>query len=127
MENTIANTPKSLFRDKEHYLKFIAAFKKSAQEKNLTTEHFMLYAMFRNRDWRKGFTPCTRKTKLANGRKPHDTMIAKYESLRFMLSRPAFFTSTLKPFSETITPEMMKGLLNYLPAKVELPKEVSNV
>lgn len=121
----ISNTPKSLFRDKEHYLKFVAAFKKSSQAKNLRTVHFMLYAILRNRDWRKGFTSTTNKNKLANGRKPNDTLNHSLMVLRSMLkhgtndwqvqmaARELVEFNTI--FGDTITAEMLEQIHDFLP------------
>lgn len=142
----LSNTPKSLFRDKEHYLAFVAAFKKSAQRKNLsvdseadlriTAAHYAFYALMRNRDWRKCFTSCTNKNKIAcNGRKPYDTLNSTLATLRGMLKargiRNGYGSITIsdsekaraerelaelnKVFGGTLTSEMLEKVFEFLP------------
>jgi len=132
MENNFENTPKSLFTSKEQYLQFVEAFKKASKEKNLTTEHFMLYAILRNKDWRKGFATITNHNKLTcSGMKPNGTL---HHYLMVMRSRcqdaknmevmkegwakelaKKINSDLVRPFGGFITLQMLEKLIVYLP------------
>ena len=91
------------FTSKEHYLEFTAAFKKSAQDKNLTSAHFLLYAILRNRDWNKGWTLPTNKGKqIEHGYKKSNAF--------YQLKSPAGERHLLAPFDGTITTEMLMAI-----------------
>jgi hypothetical protein len=110
---TIQNTPKSLFIDKAHYQKFVQSFKESykADRIKFSPSHFMLYSMFRNKDWRKCFTPCTRPTKLSGGHKPN------YAAYQAFWHASKYGVGYFDPFKGTITKEMIAALFNtYLPS-----------
>jgi len=109
--NTIQNTPKELFKSKEQYLQFIQAWKKAYKEnkQSLTLKQHMLYAMFRNKDWRKCCTPCTNKNKINNGQKPNQTTFTAFFELRRNYR-------SLCVFGENVTNEMYDNLISkYLP------------
>lgn len=148
----IQNTPKAVFTDKEHYLKFRETWKQlinSEEKHNLSARYHLLYAILRNKDWRKGFTSATNKNKLANGRTPDDTLISTLRSLNWLIDvangsfekntvppsdyQKRFLVSFLEIFKGTITSEMLKGLRPFIPtandyADNHLPyKEVPHV
>jgi hypothetical protein len=145
MENTITkesikNTPKEVFTDKEHYLKFREIWKQamnSEDKHKLTATHHLLYAMLRNKDWRKCFTPVTRQSKLDNGRTVNDTLYSTFISLSQYLHiaqmladkkntadyNKRIFATFLEPFKDTITLEMLAKLKTFIPTIDQFKKE----
>jgi hypothetical protein len=117
----LTNTPKDLFTSKEHYLSFVQAWRKyanSPEGKTLSTSDFILYAFFRGKDWRKGFTPCKKQIKLNNGHHPYWGAYNGFQSLRFRVKYhpEAYVTNHIKKiFGDTITKEMIDSLMKYLP------------
>lgn len=83
MNYQIADARTRFFNDKEHYLNFLAAWKRAANSVNakatkdkfygnkvdgwLTGAHMLLYTLVRGRDIRPAFTLVTNETKLTNG------------------------------------------------------------
>lgn len=100
-------TPGDWFTSKEHYLEFKAAFKAYASDKNtkyaLSSSQILLYAILRNRDWKKGWTTPTNPGKLVEHR-------AKMASAFSMIKAPYCEEHLLKPFDGTITTEMLMAL-----------------
>lgn len=104
---TTSVTPGEWFTSKEHYLEFRAAFKAYANDDNtkycLSPCHFALYAILRNRDWKKGWTLPT---------KPGKQVEHKYKlsNVFNMIKSPYNEEHLLKPFDGTITTEMLIAL-----------------
>ena len=73
--NTLSkNITKTFFKSDEGYNQMIARWKELHKENpksKIEPKYFMLYAILRGKDWRKGFTPCTNQIKLDNGYKPN--------------------------------------------------------
>jgi len=117
LELKISNTPKSLFKDKEHYLRFRSAWKQAVNNPEtkhlLTAEYHTLYAMLRGKDWTKCFTSITNKNKLDNGRTPEDTLISTLRNINGWIKRGKDLTI---PFSDTITPEILSNLSLFIPS-----------
>jgi len=93
-------TPGEWFTSKEHYLEFTAAFKKAAQLRNLSSSHFALYAILRNRDWKKGWTYPKNPGKQVEH-------IYKKSLCKREIQRPSNEGPLLQPFDGTITTEML--------------------
>lgn len=90
-----------MFTSKEHYLEFTAAFKAWAKAKKpLDTQHFLLYAILRSRDWTKGFTLPENPGKLIEHRYKKS---AAFNSIKSPYSQDYL----LAPFDGTITTEML--------------------
>lgn len=121
METTITlSKQKALFTDKEHYLNFLKAWKETcnSEAKNtLKPEHFLLYAAFRGQDWRKGFSPCTNKNKLANGYAPYYSAFTALQSIHTATKTTSMWRAgmLMEPFKETITKEMLIAIGNMIP------------
>lgn len=68
-------TFKTIFETKEQYLEFRATWKKIASDKELrlqlTSTHYAVYTLLRDKDLNKAFTPITNKVKLDNGTTPY--------------------------------------------------------
>jgi len=100
-------TPGDWFTSKEHYLEFKAAFKAYANDKNtryaLSSVQLMVYAILRNREWKKGWTYPTKVGKQVE----HN---AKLASAFSMIKAPYFEEHILKPFDGTVTTEMLMAL-----------------
>src|SRR5579862_3720731 len=56
----------------------------------LKAEHFLAYAIFRGKDWRKGFTPITNSVKLANGLQADGSLRAAVYHLKSAAEHPVF-------------------------------------
>ena len=106
-EELVAVTPGDWFTSKEHYLEFRAAFKAYASDENtkygLWPSHFVLYAILRNRDWKKGWTFPTKTGKQVEHR-------YKLSSAFNAIKSPYNEEYLLKPFDGTITTEMLMAL-----------------
>ncbi len=97
--------PGEWFTSREHYLDFVSAFKKSANDKtmHLSSVHFLLYAILRNKDWRKGWTK-----PLHPGKKVEHQAKLGYA---FQIIKNKWMEDyLLKPFDGTITTEMLIAL-----------------
>jgi hypothetical protein len=112
MMTAIENTPKELFKTKEQYLLFINTWKQNYKENKdkITSTHFLIYSIFRNKDWRKCFTPCTNKNKINGGHKPYYSAFNSFFHLKY---------SDLSVFNGMITKEMISVVMNYLPNSTE--------
>jgi (p)ppGpp synthase/HD superfamily hydrolase len=111
MKTQIEGTPKEVFKDREAYLQFIKNWKQVTKtDVKLRAEHYLLYAILRNKDWRKCFTPCKNSVKLNNGAKPHDAAFkAMYEIFsNFQIEK------LLSPFKDTLTKEMLVKVRTYV-------------
>jgi len=93
------------FTSKEHYLEFIAAFKKSANdpEIHLNATHFLIYAILRNKDWREGWTVPKKPNKLEHYKGKMSTAFG-------IIKLPHMEQWLLSPFEGTITTEMLMTL-----------------
>lgn len=100
-------TPGDWFTSKEHYLEFRAAFKAYASDKNkrygLTSAHFLVYSILRNRDWTKSWTYPTHPGKQVEH-------VAKKATAFTTIRNPWWEEHLLKPFDGTITTEMLMVL-----------------
>ena len=96
--------PGEWFTSKEHYLEFRAAFKAYANDENkkygLSPCHFVLYAILRNRDWKKGWTYPSKAGKQVEHQ-------YKLSSAFSGIKSPYNEENLLKPFDGTITTEML--------------------
>lgn len=126
MENKFEGTPKGLFSSKEHYLNFIRSWKKATKEdKQFSSVHYMIYSLLRNKDWRKCFTSVTNKNKInCNGRKPNDTVNNILSQVNLYGNKWSRwdYKSLTWPFGDTITEDMLKKLLTFLPKKIDNEK-----
>jgi len=104
-EETETVTVGDWFTSKEHYLEFIAEFKKSANDPKvyLSSTHFLLYAILRNKDWKKGWT-----TPLKPGKKVEHSV--KLSGAFNNIKSPYREDWLLKPFGGTITTDMLMTL-----------------
>ena len=94
------------FTSKEHYLEFKAAFKNWATErKYLTSSHFILYALLRNREWTKGWTAPNPKS-LGKVDQHHWKKIYAFHNIKTGYNE----TELLAPFDGTITTAMLKTI-----------------
>lgn len=82
--------------------------------KALTAAHFLLYAVLRGKDWRKGFTRATRASKLANG---HDPQHAANEALR----RVHLWGDLLAAFGDSVTRPTLERVRAILPRQTVTP------
>jgi hypothetical protein len=108
MNTSIYGTPKEVFQTKEAYLKFVENWKKitnSDEKYNLKCEHHVLYAILRNKDWRKCFTPCTNKNKLNNGMKPYTS--AFNCMIKILSTSDNTVRNLLAPFKDSLTKELL--------------------
>lgn len=105
MNNKFEGTPKGLFRDRNHYMAFVAAAKRAARKKKFTAEHHIIYAAFRNRDWSKGFTSATNAKKIMNGRHSGDTLNRIQNRMQSTINM-GIHNPLLIIFGGTITSEM---------------------
>ena len=87
----------SVFETKEQYLEFVDAWKQVVndedQRKELTLEHFILYAMLKRKDIMKCLSPSSKDSTLADVEYWTKDADVKYLSLW--------------PFGNTVTPEML--------------------
>ena len=100
---------------------------------NLRSYHHLLYAALRQRDWKAGFKPLTNKGHLqAHMNEPYASRMEALSSLRRAselaetLIKGAKFggklsdwsqislDETLEPFQETVTPEMLVKVFEYI-------------
>lgn len=72
MTFSIKNARTTFFASKEEYLEYIASWKASTQEKNLTAEDFLVHAMLLGKDLYRAFSP--RKNAAAQGLLPYSTL-----------------------------------------------------
>ena len=97
-------TPGEWFTSKEHYLEFRTAFKKFLNDGgNASAGHFLLYAILRNRDWKKGWTYPLHPGKQVEHR-------AKLSQAFDMIKSTWMEKHLLAPFDGTITTEMLMAL-----------------
>lgn len=97
-----------MFTSKEHYLEFTAAFKAWAKAKKpLDSQHFLLYAILRNRDWTKGWTLPENSGKLTE----HQYKLARAFN---GIKSPYLQDYLLAPFDGTITTEMLARIRSEL-------------
>lgn len=112
---------KSLFASREDYLKFIKAWKETykTNKKELTLEHYLLYAMFRRKDWTKCITPCSEKKLASKGMKhPYITM-----SNALYAIHNYGYTYLLEPFKGTITDDMFDAMRGMIPTHKDVGPE----
>jgi len=87
----------TLFETKESYLKMRSNFKKwyntEDNRKTLTAADFALYALIRNKDWRKCFTP--------------NSDLNKIEEIENIINNRKTCYINLKPYGTTVTEEMI--------------------
>jgi hypothetical protein len=96
--------PGDWFTSKEHYLEFRAAFKKYLREGGEPQAcHFLLYAILRNRDWKKGWTYPEHP-----GKQVEHT--AKLSQAFSNIKSTWMENYLLKPFDGTVTTEMLMAL-----------------
>jgi hypothetical protein len=86
----------------------------SDRRHTLTAEHHLLYQALLGRDWRRGFTPPTRASKLANN---------GFADWRLWLALARLHSRysderVLAPFDGLVTPAMLEALRLWLPAVV---------
>src|SRR5689334_5599592 len=77
----------------------------------LKAQHFLLYAALLNRDWRRGFSPVRRASKLANGFPPYGAALSALYAVYSLYLEPAL----IEPFGDLVTVEMVKALRARLP------------
>jgi len=94
-------TKETIFKHKEHYLAFRAAWAKSVNDKDvkITAAHHMVYNILRGKDFDTGFSPVIRTTKLQNGFYINQGV--------YQASREVNWESLLKVFDGTATSEMV--------------------
>lgn len=109
----------TFFESKEQYLKFLAAWKIAANNPDETLcprpEHYILYALLREKWENHGFTPITSIKKLDNGRRANEALfnarahiIYKVEGAKIDLSLyKVDLDQLLEPFGETLSPEKL--------------------
>lgn len=93
MENTIME---SIFETKEQYLEFIKNWKEACNNEDgykLEFEHFILYRMFKGKDWNKCIAESSKDETKDNG-----LYIATEKKYKYL---------SLWPFGNTITEEML--------------------
>jgi len=113
----------SIFKSKEHYLAFRAAWAAAVNNKDKTqrprAEHFVLYNILRGKSYDRGFTPTTNTKKLQNGAVINQGLyypISCYLRVIKRISEGTKITEdlskydALKPFGDTITLEMLKRI-----------------
>ena len=100
--------PGNWFTSKEHYLEFCAAFQKFLNEGGVAgPEHFLLYAILRNRDWKKGWTYPLNPGKQVE----HEY---KKKAAFAYITHAWYETRLLHPFDGTITTEMLIAIRAHL-------------
>ena len=96
--------PGEWFTSKEHYLEFTAAFKNWINRGGYAdSSHFLLYAILRNKDWKKGWTPPTKAGKI-------DEHAYKRSHAFYKIKSGYNEKYLLAPFDGTITTEMLMVL-----------------
>ena len=105
---TEAVGPNNWFTSKEHHDDFIAAFKHYANNNdNLTASHFLLYAILRNQDWKKGWT-------LPKNENKHIEHKQKLTMAFITIIKQLNDNKLLKPFGGNITTEMLMAVRVHL-------------
>lgn len=91
--------------EEAHFALIKSAWKKSAQEKRLNSASLAAWALIRGVDPKKGFTPISNPSKLANGQREWDA----YETAMHSCSRLA--CHALSPWEEMLTQQgaILKG------------------
>jgi hypothetical protein len=122
MNYQIADAKTRYFKDKEHYLNFLNAWKQEASSDNcrLTAAHMFLYALARGKDVRTAFTPITRETKLRNGAYANHGLYWAYDTLSRFDKVDGWYAKTyasdfLAPFNETIDMDTLVKISQELP------------
>jgi len=99
--------------------------KDPVRSKQLTVTHHMLAQMIRGRDWRKGLTPPSSRSKIANGyiwkpilglaeiRASAISITEKNPNIEFMIK-------VLGPFEEVLHPHALQELAAYLPFMADI-------
>lgn len=84
----IENAKTKIFTDKQHYLDFIATWKKVANKKDgtLQAEHHILYNILREKSIYNGFTPITNVNKLTHGHYINHGLYFGYSQLQLILN-----------------------------------------
>lgn len=116
----IKEAKKTFFKSKEHYLEFLAAWKKAANledhNKRPRPTHYIIYALLREYPETHAFTPITSKKKLDNGRRPYESLIQCRWSIQWANTNYKFkgklnnlkaFDHLLEPFGGTVDPEYL--------------------
>jgi hypothetical protein len=122
MKYQIADAKTRYFKNKQHYLNFLDAWKKEASSDNcrLTGAHMLFYALLRGKDARSAFKPITRKSKLENGAIINHGMYWAYQDLAWQNRSPDKF---LEPFDGTIDTETFLKFIDEMP---KIPAIYSN-
>ena len=137
MNYQIADAKTSFFDDKEHYLNFLQAWKKAAQQSQkkgenwacLTGAHMFFYAAVRGQNVYDAFTPISRKTKLNNGFRVNHGMYFAYDWLTSLAKRAQDdnweygqkqVADFLEPFNGTIDKERFIKIVDQLPSVTPL-------
>jgi len=82
----------------------------------LTSAHYLLYAVLMGRDWRKGFTPITSVRKIENGGTWNAGWCHAFAALHVATKSPEAATTFLTPFAGAVTSEMLRTAVAVLPS-----------
>ena len=140
MTYQIADAKTRYFNDKDHYIRFLKAWKRATNSVNckatknkyygnkesgwLTGAHMFLYALLRGKDVYSAFTPITKTTKLQNGFYLNHGMYWAYSDLRRICELASQqdrdyakrrVEEFLAPFNGTIDVERLVQLAQDLP------------
>lgn len=108
------------FRDADHYREFRAAWKASCRENrekgHLKVEHYALYALLRESDLKKAFSPITNSRKLENGAAPYGSLKRNLAYIRSLMPGLNQYMqprrdALLAPFGGTVTEDMLKEVI----------------
>ena len=126
----------SFFESKEHYLKFVAAWRKSIADgfherslirrtswsgqeiiskcpSKLTCVHHLIYNALRKKDLHKSFRPLTNKDRLA-GCHPYAAFYKAVNVLKWATKNDRIADKLREPFGNTVTNEMLLELFETL-------------
>lgn len=127
-DENLTNNTNSFFESKEHYLQFIAAWRKSLADgyherttytdwqggtckhrSQLTAVHHLVYNALRRRDLHKSFAPLTNLGKINAhySRSPYAAYYSAREGLERSLGRWGNTDWIKRPFGDTVTDEML--------------------
>ena len=116
--NTLGKKVTSTFyKDADGYAQLQARWSELMQDKEackgLRTEHHLLYAILRGKDWRKGFSPDTNANLLANGANPYDAMKKAVAWVRtsYVPSQKAL----IAPFGDILVDDVFDRIHGLLP------------
>ena len=119
----IKEAKRTFFKSKEHYLDFLAAWKKAANQEDKALRpspyHYIIYALLRGYHEDHGFTPITSENKLKNGRRSDQAE----HSARLQIIWAA---RTHIKYS-TMTPSKVENFLTSMLGKKPEPPKIQNI